>query len=155
MAASGIIGCPQGQCRVCQARGRPSTARILDVHVTRQEIKDVSTQRGAVPLPPRLKPTTLCKLRGGKDATLSHCPACKVSARKNPVGKEQAAGTLVLPGEASVPTPRGAVAPMPDPSEPPGSHFCQRLGSSLANVFSLWISALLYQEWTGTVPGPL
>lgn len=85
------------------------------------------------------------------------CPIALLAGfrKKNPVGKEQAAGMLVLPGEASVPASGGAAAPMPDPSEPPGSRSHQRRWSSPANAFSLWISALLFQERTGTVPGPL
>lgn len=65
------------------------------------------------------------------------CPIALLAGfrKKNPVGKEQAAGMLVLPGEASVPASGGAAAPMPDPSEPPGSRSRQRAGARLPMPF--------------------
>lgn len=40
-------------------------------------------ERSVVPLPPQLNPTTVvCKLRGGKNATLPHCPAGRFAQEK-------------------------------------------------------------------------
>lgn len=96
------------------------------------------------PSPPQLNPTVVRKLRG------SPC----LCVQKSPVQNKQA---CCYPGSswrssgkhARVQPPPGA---QPAPSPTPANHVARALARC---CFSLGISPLLFQEWSGTLPGAL
>lgn len=98
---------------------------------------------------PELKPTVVCKLGGGKNATWPFAlplSVCRLSGRAGTRGQGLPARRMCRQ--------EGVRPPLPHPSGQGAATFLAAQALACC-YFPLWISPLLFQEWSGTLPRAL